>query len=243
MNTLVVPPLSLFVLAAVGLLLARWRRRTGIAVMAASAVLLVLLSTPLVSGALRRSLERAEPLAAADLERPAQAIVVLGGDLETRAPEYGGVTVGALTLERVRYAAWLQRRSGEPLLTTGGSLREGTPPLATLMADVLREEMGASVRWVESRARNTWENAERSAAMLEADGVTRIHLVTHAWHMPRARRCFEELGLEVVPAPTGFRAGPRAVLGELLPSSRALRESALALHEWIGLAWYGMRHY
>ncbi len=243
MNTLVVPPLSLFVLAAVGLLLARWRRRTGIAVTVISAALLVLLSTPLVSGILRRSLEDAAPLGAADLARPAQAIVVLGGDLETRAPEYGGVTVGALTLERVRYAAWLHRRTGEPLLTTGGSLREGTPALAALMADVLREEMGASVRWVEASARNTWENAERSAAMLAADGITRVRLVTHAWHMPRARRCFEEFGLEVVPAPTGFRAGPRVDLGEILPSSRALRESALALHEWIGLAWYGLRHF
>ena len=46
---------------------------------------------------------------------------------------------------------------------------------------------------------------------LEAAGVRRILLVTHAMHMKRARDAFEAAGLEVVPAPTAWLGGGEAV--------------------------------
>ncbi|MEW6071776.1 MAG: YdcF family protein [Planctomycetota bacterium] len=241
MSTLVVPPLSLFLLAAAGLLLARWRRRAGRAVATGALLLLVLLCVPAVAALLLRSLECAPPLDPAAPGGDAAAIVVLGADMESRAPEYGGVTLAALSLERARYAARLHHRTGEPVLVTGGPLRRGAPAIAALVAELLREELGVPVRWVEASARNTWENAALSAPLLAAAGVRRIHLVTHAWHMRRAAACFSAQGLEVVPAPTGFRVAPRPELRDFLPSAKALRESSLALHEWIGIAWYALR--
>lgn len=47
------------------------------------------------------------------------------------------------------------------------------------------------------------ENARFSAAILAPLGVTRILLVTDAFHMPRARRAFAIAGLDPIAAPTG----------------------------------------
>ena len=242
MNTLVVPPLCLFVLAALGLLVARRRKRTGFGMVGLAAVLLLLLSIPAVAGLLLRSLECAPALGVLGPDERAQAIVILGADVEDDAPEYAGATVGEMSLVRLRYGARLSRQTEEPVLTTGGSLRRDTPSVGALMSEVLREELGVPTRWVENSSRNTWENAELSAPMLKAADIARIHLVTHAWHMRRARRCFEHFGFEVLPAPTDLRPAPRLELREYLPSAKALRESSLALHEWIGILWYRVRY-
>ena len=50
-----------------------------------------------------------------------QAIVVLGGGLYPRAVEYGADTVSRRSLERVRYAARLQKRMGKPISLAGGN--------------------------------------------------------------------------------------------------------------------------
>jgi uncharacterized SAM-binding protein YcdF (DUF218 family) len=77
-----------------------------------------------------------------------------------------------------------------------------------------------------------------SAAILRQHGLRRILLVTSAWHLPRAVASFQAQGLDVLPAPTGFR-GP-AVDGPLsfVPQVAALRDSCLGLHEWIGRLYY-----
>lgn len=241
MNTLVLPPLPLLVLIAAGLVLLPRRRRLGLALAWSGVGLTTLLSLPLVGGFLLDSLQ-GWPALDLDAPPPAEAIVVLGADQEVHAPEYGGATVGALTLVRLRYAAHLARRTGAPLLTSGGPLAEVTRPLGELMADCLRDDLGVEVRWVEARSGNTLGNARASAALLAEAGVERVYLVTHAWHMPRARASFLAQGLEVVPAPTGFRVRPRPDPGDFVPSAKGLRESTFALYEWLGRLWYELRY-
>ena len=67
------------------------------------------------------------------------------------------------------------------------------------------------------------------------DGVRRIALVTHAWHMPRAVQAFERAGLQVVPAPTGFTRPQQRALLEWLPSGSGLQSSREILREWLGM--------
>ena len=234
------PPLSLFLMAAIGLLVRRKRPRLGLGLVIGAAALLWVLCLPVVSASLMRGLQQGEPVDVAATRAGVGAIVILAGDSNPEAPEYGGSTVGRLTLERVRYGARLARETGIDVLVSGGVVQRGEPPLAEMMRDVLQHEYGVQARWVEDRSGNTEGNARQSASLLRRDGVARVYLVTHAWHMPRARAAFEREGIEVVPAPTGFRAWPRLQPAAFLPSARGLQESAWALHEWLGRAWYAL---
>lgn len=186
---IVIPPLSLFLLAGLGWLvrkrwpvLARWLIGTAVA-------LLYVLSVPLVSAALARSLQRIPALDLHHLPAGPQAIVVLGADFSAMAPEYGGATVGMMTLERLRYAAVLHRATGLPVLTCGGPPREGLRPLAFHMAETLENDFATPVEWIESGSATTRENLRGAAELLNpraTGGVRQIYLVTHVWHLPRA---------------------------------------------------------
>ena len=195
---------------------------------------MLLLSLPVVAWALTRGIQDSGPLSVAEAGR-AQAIVILGGTVRHYAPEYGGGTLGAITLERVRYGAKLARETGLPVLVTGGPIGDSTP-LGVMMKTVLEREFQVPVRWVEAAARNTHENAVNSAAILKEAGLQRILLVSHDVHIRRARAEMEAAGLEVIGAPTAL-AAPRVGADRLLdwvPSANALQTSYYALHEWFG---------
>lgn len=227
------PPFGLLLLAAFGVLAARRWPRFGRSLALASLAALVVLSFPWCGNALLASLERYPPIAPGDLAR-AQAIVVLGGGLYPAAPEYGTDTVNHASLVRARYAVQLQRRSGLPILASGGTVYGGTPEAAVIKSLVQRE-LGGQVRWSEEISRDTAENAAFSAIQLKRDGVTRIALVSHAWHLPRAVELFERQGLTVYPAPTAFATNYPDVLARFLPSAGALANSGTAIHEWAGI--------
>ncbi len=238
LKSLLLPPLNLLLLALAGVLVRRRWRRAGDTMIAAALVLLALLSMPGVAALALRTLETYPPLPPGTIAGDAQAIVLLGGDGTHFAPEYGGETVGALSLERARYAADVQRRSGLPLLVSGGMLAPERRPVGEMMRDVLVAEFAVPVRWTEPASRTTAENAKLSAALLRPLGVTKVLLVTHAWHMKRAAAAFERAGFLVMAAPTRATPAPDWGAQNFLPSAVALQRSAYAMHEWLGLAWY-----
>ena len=110
--------------------------------------------------------------------------MILGGGVRT-APEFGGETLGRLTLERVRYGARVARQTTLPVLVSGGVVYGGTAE-AVLMKRALEEELNVAVRWTEERSRDTRSNAAESAAILRPAGVQRVLLVAHGFDMPRA---------------------------------------------------------
>ena len=233
LSGLVMPPMGLILLACLGALAMRsasrrWRI-AGTATVMGSVALLVALSIPAISQRLLASLEQYPAVSPAQLVG-AEAIVLLGGGTYRSAPEYGGDTVGTLSLERTRYAARLARSTGLPLLVTGGTT-DGTRPEAESMREVLTLEFSVPVRWVESQALDTTGNAVHSAALLRSSGVKRIVLVSHAWHLPRAVPLFEREGMAVIPAPTGFSSGRS---GGWIP--RDYGDARIALHEYLGRA-------
>lgn len=233
LSALILPPISLLLLALFGLWLARRRPRLGSALAALSLCTLLALATPWVANELLRSLQVAPPPTQAELAE-AEAIVILGGGLYRNAPEYGGDVVNNVGLERLRYGARLARQTGLPVAITGGAPSGGTPE-AEVMREAMENDFRVAVRWIESESLDTRENASLLAPQLKAAGITRIALVTHAWHMRRARSLFEQQGLAVLPAATGFAPVLRGEIIQLLPGASALRRSQVALHEWLGL--------
>jgi uncharacterized SAM-binding protein YcdF (DUF218 family) len=173
----------------------------------------------------------------------AQAIVILGGGRQRNAPEYEDHDVPySSSLARLRYGAHLQRRTGLPVLVSGGKPDGAAESEAQLMARALREDFSVPVRWVESDSDNTAQNAFHSAIQLRQAGIGHILLVTDAVHMPRAYQVFTRAGLQVSAAPTNYLArGPLKAI-DFVPNAVALRDSSYALHEWLGLLWYRLAH-
>lgn len=244
-SELILPPSGLFVLMLGAWILGRRFPRSGLTLFLMALVCLFLLSLPIVSTALIAPLQKAK---AVDLNQlPADmptVIVVLAGGRERSYYEYGGDTVSALTMERVRYAGWLGRRTNIPIMVSGGRPdKEYQRAEAYLMKDVLAKEFLLRVEFEEGDSRNTFENALYCAKMLKQLNMTRIFLVTHAWHMPRAKRAFEAQGIEVVPAPTAFYRIKKLSLHDFMPSAKAMRFSYFAFHEYLGLLWYSLRYY
>lgn len=206
-----------------------------------------LMSLPAMVEWSARQLEREPALAEAqwaNLAQRADTIVILGAGREQGDPGWGHVDQpGLMALERLRYAARLARASGLPLAASGG-LHYGQPPSeAALMEDAMQRDYGLKVRWLEERSRTTWENAQFSAELLQPQGVRRVVLVTQAWHMARARWCFEQAGFEVITAPMGFLSkGYERPLGGWLPESRAIWQNSQLLNEALGLWFYPLAY-
>ncbi len=232
-GALALPPL-LLVLMGLGGVAAAWRGwRPGLLVAAIAGTGQLVLATPVAAGLLLASLH----LPPAPDVVPG-AIVVLGADAARAA---GRTEVGPLTLERLRAGAALHRRTGLPLLVTAGPNAPGEEPLGYAMARSLAEDFGTPARWTEAAARDTRDNAVLGTARLRQDGITAAHLVTHAWHMPRAAAAFARAGLPVVPAPLRPDRLPGGGAGDWLPRADHLAGSWFALREWAGRLVYALR--
>ncbi len=231
-KTLVLPPTGPLLLALVGLVMRRRFPRTGSIASWTGVLVLVALSIPAVALMLVRYLGESpvfDPAQASD----ARAIVILAGGTRHHAPEYGGDTLGTLTLERLRYGVVVARMTGLPILLTGGTVLTGEAEAKVMQAS-LEHDFGMHARWVEDRSRNTHENALRSAEILRANGIDRVVLVAHDFDMKRARAEFADAGIATVPAATGSAAEVPDSLFDYLPSMAGLRTSYYAVYEIFG---------
>lgn len=234
------PPVSLAWLAFAAVLLSGRYRRVGRAVALISLALLLVLAMPLTGKALLASLGRGLPLTPQAASPPA-AIVILGGNVAHSDLTFPPTGVGSLTLERLQAGAELYRRTKLPVLVSGGTLRRTTVPLAVLMEQSLGRDFEVPVRWMEPDSLDTWENAERSTAILESQGIRSIYLVTHAWHMRRAIIAFTHFGMSVTAAPVRSDPMPALAAYELIPVTTAWLASYYGIHEWVGCAYYTLR--
>jgi len=186
----------------------------------------------------------------------ADVIVLLGGGTDPAIYPRSTVELNGAG-DRVFYAAWLYRQgAADHILASGGRIEwldAGSRPVAEDMADILvmlgvpREAI-----WLEGASRNTAENASESAKILQDKGITRIILVTSAFHMPRAVPLFEHQGLEVIPAPTDYSVTqadwesltepnlPAQILN-LLPTADNLSTTTHVLKEYLGMLVYRLR--
>jgi len=163
-------------------------------------------------------------------------IVVLGGGREPFAPEYGRSNLRPRSLERLRYGLWLARETGATLGFTGGAGwgDAAGPTEAEVAEHVAAKDFGLPLKWTERDSRDTRENAIRSVALLKQAGVTRAVLVTHAWHMPRAMRLFNEAAggaIDFVAAPIGLAPITRGGAIDWLPSADGFDRVRLVLRE------------
>ncbi len=175
-------------------------------------------------------------------DRNVEAIVVLSSAVFPPTPPRPAPILGSDTYERCEYAAWLHKNwSAVPVLASGGGSRGGVPYAITMSGALRREGVPPEMIWTEENSRSTFENAEFSANILRGKGIHKIALVTEAYHMPRAERCFRKQGFAVVPAACGFRTFVPGDLPEYAPTWEAISWNEDSLHEGVGLLWYLIR--
>ncbi len=252
LTALLLPPVPFLVV----MLLAAWviarRRRGGWWLLILGAAGIWFGSTEVAADALQRALlGPTQALSAHELRRlgpggtdaQGSAIVVLGGGREFFAAEYGDANLNPASLGRLRYGLWLGRETALPVAYSGGvghAQPQGRSE-AEIAARIARSEFGQTLKWTEGRSRDTRENAAFTVALLRPAGVTRIVLVTHAWHMPRSVRAFEQAiaqqgaGIGVVAAPIGMARHVSLPLLRWLPSNEGFVTTRSVWREALGL--------
>ena len=240
LKSIALPPTTQILLIGLGFALFKRFPRFAKGCIFLGLLSLYLFAIPLVSQWLYAGLEDIPHLDPNKLESvDAEAIVVLTGWQNETTPEFGRPVSGFGALSRVRYAAFLHQRTQLPVLVSGGNVYgDSSVSLASTMAFDLQSGFGIQAKWLEENSRTTLENAIYSSKILKAAGITRVLLVSNAYHMKRAVLLFESEGMDVVPAPTFFVSQTPISVRSLLPNTFSLNDSAVAMHEWLGYWFY-----
>ena len=240
-------PLGWVLLAGVvagGLLAAKRRRAAGV-VIALQWVVLWVCAMPWLNQRLTGWLEAEYPPVALEATPVAEVAVVLGGAVgRVGDPPTENLSGSS---DRVLRAARLYRAGKvDRVLAVGGSQPWlGNPvPEAEAMRDLL-VEWGVPAEHVltETASWNTRENARNAAAIIRAQGWTRVLLVTSATHMRRAVAAFRAAGIAVIPSATDYAVvGPQPLdVLDFMPDVAALDGVSFALRELLGRAYYQLR--
>ena len=192
--------------------------------------------------ALLRSLESQYKAPTLTQINPYSGVIVLGG--ATGSPgvykAHGQVPLGDAA-ERMTLPIGLMRKFPNfELIFSGGEGRlvpTGTPEAE--LAKMFYEEQGVDMKRVtlESKARNTRENASQVAALLGERCKQPWLLVTSAGHMPRSMAEFRAVGCNVTAYPADFRTGQETSWTEYSMTS-SLMAWQTALHELLGMFVY-----
>jgi len=237
---MLLPPFTQILLLLFAWKIRRRAPKTSWAICFVAIISLWILSTPVVASYLARTLEQNMALSSEQLEDiQADAIVILAGSQREYAPEFGEPVSGEVQLLRVRYGAFLQRKTGLPVLLSGGSVRgDEQRSLAETMAYDFEQGYKQKARWLEKNSRTTAENARYSYTILAAANKTDILLVTSSSHMMRAKWIFEQVGFNVFPSPTHFTDRDSLNINSFMPSAGSLELSSDVIHEWLGYMVY-----
>jgi uncharacterized SAM-binding protein YcdF (DUF218 family) len=237
-----VPSNLLVALALIGLALmaTRWRR-AGTHLMATALVVLVLAAYLPLGRALGHVLESRFP--SWDPKRGApDGIVVLGGAIDPALSRAHGDVALTENAERVTAIAKLARAypGARIIYTSGDASLSGNDGAEADYLYPLLDDFGIPRTRVvlESRARNTAENAAFSLELAKPKPGERWLLVTSAQHMPRAVGCFRRAGFPVEAYPVDWQTSRRISLRPNSTFARGLTTFDDSVHEWVGLIVY-----
>ncbi len=88
---------------------------------------------------------------------------------------------------------------------------------------------------------NTNDEAKAISKMLPIN--SEIILVTSAFHMPRAKKVFQNQNLKVIPYAVDFRSSTKKIdILDFLPQANAFQDSNFYFREIIGRAYYSLRY-
>lgn len=219
------------------------RRRLAGALIVAAFAWIWFWATPLCANLALPALREDYPLRRIDELPPADAIVVLAGDVRAGSaanpyPQLGRTGDGILHAVRL-----LQAQLAPVVIVSGGVLGRGQlRPMAHAMRDALLAlGVPEDVVLVEGRSRTTRENALFTAELAAERGIEQVLLVTFDLHMERSMAAFRNVGLAPVPVIYQHHGEAQFHTLDPLPSAGQLSRSSFVMREWLGLLVYRLR--
>jgi uncharacterized SAM-binding protein YcdF (DUF218 family) len=173
-------------------------------------------------------------------------IVILSGGMVLGSPAAGdeGAEIGETTLARLYGGYKIYQKLNCDICLSGGSGagRRNELPIAMVMQDALLSwGIDKEKIIIEDLSKTTLESAQYSLKKLEEEGYQSIILVTSALHIRRSVKCFERGEIKIVPAPVNYILGKESLnILDFLPNAGTLSNNFYAIHEWIGLVYYGL---
>lgn len=235
--TLALPSHFAFLLFALGVLAAFWRRsrRWTPGLLVASGAVLLLFSTGMMAAALMSPLEYAYPAVHDARGHPqVRNIVVLTGYAADDHDMPLSARMNSSGAFRVLMAARLFRDCVECRVIVSGK-----ETAARIMQENLVELGVPRDRLVADAASPHTEDSLRAVGKLV--GREPFFLVTSSGHLPRCMLLVARHGLDAVPVPTDYQLPRDWRRAELAPSVSSLAASDLAVREYLGLLWYRLR--
>jgi uncharacterized SAM-binding protein YcdF (DUF218 family) len=251
------PVVWVLVLLLLGLVLTRTGRsrnagfrasmRVGRFLLLLGMVLLVALSLKPVANLLTYPLECRYRQPSSEALGTLDIVAVLGGGIHPSCSLRQEAELSAHSYPRFYHGVRVFRQTNAGLLAfCAGPARTSTESEAeTMKAMAVRLGVPTERILAETQSRDTFENIANLARLLPAGQGRRIGLVTSAIHMWRSQRVFAQQFPHdtIVPIPAYYAYDPTGWRVEsIVPSAGSLEQSSMALHEWIGLLWYSLRH-
>ncbi|MBS0245829.1 MAG: YdcF family protein [Proteobacteria bacterium] len=231
-------------LAGLVMMVTRWRR-AGTRLTVASVILLLIVGTTPLGIWLTQSLEtRFTPWekSGGPSRGAPDGIIILGGGISSGLSRKVGTSTVSADGGRLIALAHLARLYPKArIIYSGGdaSLGGNKPPETDYVGSLL-DDFGIARSRVEleTRSRNTAENAAFTRAIAKPRPGERWLLVTSAQHMPRAVGCFRKVGFPVEAYPAVWRTDPEPQYWPDLAVGHNLDRFDNASREWLGLVVY-----
>jgi uncharacterized SAM-binding protein YcdF (DUF218 family) len=189
-----------------------------------------------------------QPVKPGALSDEHRTVVVLGGMASENM--HNGLPRFAQSSDRLWQGLYLLKQGyADTMVISGGlgSLFDKQKPEGELLREYLIA-VGLKNESIifESSSRNTYENARNVAALFKKHHLSdKIILVTSAFHMPRAKACFEKQGFEAEPFPADPVSSTRPMQWKdyLVPSGGVFAKWNVLIREWAGIVMYKLNGY
>ena len=207
--------------------------------------ILIICSLPIFSEKLIAYLEKDYKLVATENFQTAEAIVVLSGMVRTIQAKNGIAYEWAEGSDRIFAGIDLFKEKKAPyLIFTRGNLpwSAGKPEGEYLKDVAVSFGISKENILLTTNAENTDQEADAVKKLLRSNEPI-IILVTSAFHMQRAQKIFESVGIRVLPFPVDFLSGlGKLTVMSFIPSADALRATSFFVREMIGRTYYRFRY-
>ncbi|GLS29487.1 Uncharacterized SAM-binding protein YcdF, DUF218 family [Mesorhizobium albiziae] len=237
-------PLNFSIFLVIASLLAVFfgRRRLALTSLSAAFLILALSAWTSLAPLLMHPLEDRFPRPAS-LPEKVDGIVVLGGGFEGAVNlARGGYELNGSGDRFVETAVLARRFPDAKILISGGTgsmLLEGEEDANTAFRLLVALGVAPERLILESKSRNTAENAQFSKELVNPQAGETWLLVTSAFHMPRSVGLFRKVDFPVIPWPTDYRTTGREGVALFTDNQTdALQNTTLAIREWMGLVAY-----